>query len=94
MIQKIKQDGLYIGENMQRLRKQYGISQEKLAARLQLMKIDLNRETISQMERGICNVRVSVLVALAHMYNVSYDEFFKGLKVEDISEISGKAIDN
>ena len=81
MAQKIKQaKDLSIGGNLQRLRKNVGLSQEDAVAQLQLTGLDISRETLSQIERGRYNVRVSVLRALKEIYKVdSYDEFFKDL---------------
>ena len=81
MVQKIKQvKELSIGENLQRLRKNVGLSQEDAVAQLQLAGLDISRETLSQIERGRYNVRVSVLRALKEIYKVdSYDEFFRDL---------------
>ena len=80
-MQKIKQvKELSIGENLQRLRKNVGLSQEDAVAQLQLAGLDISRETLSQIERGRYNVRVSVLRALKEIYKVdSYDEFFRDL---------------
>ncbi len=81
LAQKIKQVGdLSIGGNLQQLRKNAGLSQEAVAARLQLAGLDVSRETLSQIERGCYNVRVSVLRALKDMYAVeSYDDFFSDI---------------
>ena len=81
MAQKIKQaKDLSIGGNLQRLRKNVGLSQEDAVAQLQLTGLDISRETLSQIERGRYNVRVSVLRALKEIYKVdSYDEFFRDL---------------
>jgi len=81
LVQKIKQvKELSIGENLQRLRKNVGLSQEDAVAQLQLAGLDISRETLSQIERGRYNVRVSVLRALKEIYKVdSYDEFFRDL---------------
>lgn len=79
MSKKLKQD-ISIGANLRRLRKQSGLSQEKAAAQLQLVGIDISREIISQMELGNYSIRVSVLRALKDIYQVdSFDEFFRGL---------------
>ena len=79
MSKKLKQD-ISIGTNLRRLRKQSGLSQEKVAAKLQLMGFDISREIISQMELGNYSIRVSVLRALKNIYQVnSFDEFFKDL---------------
>lgn len=79
MSKKLKQD-ISIGANLRRLRKQSGLSQEKAAAKLQLVGIDISREIISQMELGNYSIRVSVLRALKDIYQVdSFDEFFRDL---------------
>lgn len=79
MSKKLKQD-ISIGTNLRRLRKQSGLSQEKVAAKLQLMGFDISREIISQMELGNYSIRVSVLRALKDIYQVdSFDEFFKDI---------------
>ena len=79
MSKKLKQD-ISIGTNLRRLRKQSGLSQEKVAAKLQLMGFDISREIISQMELGNYSIRVSVLRALKDIYQVdSFDEFFEDL---------------
>ncbi len=79
MSKKLKQD-ISIGANLRRLRKQSGLSQEKAAAKLQLVGIDISREIISQMELGNYSIKVSVLRALKDIYQVdSFDEFFRGL---------------
>ena len=79
MSKKLKQD-ISIGTNLQRLRKRSGLSQEKVAAKLQLMGFDISREIISQMELGNYSIRISILRALKDIYQVdSFDEFFKDL---------------
>ena len=79
MAEKIKQD-ISIGQNLRRLRKNAKLSQEKVAAKLELMGFSISREIISQMERGQYSIRVSVLLALKEIYQVStFDEFFKNL---------------
>ena len=79
MSERIKQD-ISIGHNLRRLRKQAGLSQEQVAAKLQLMGIAVSREMLSQMELGRYNIRVSILLALKRLYNASYDDFFANLE--------------
>jgi len=74
----INQD-ISIGTNLKTLRLRSGLSQEDVAARLQIMGFSISREIISQMERGCHNIRVSVLIALKDIYHASFDDFFKGL---------------
>ena len=51
-----------IGDNLRILCNQYGISQEKLCAMLQLRGCDIARSSYAKYEAGELNVRVSVLL--------------------------------
>lgn len=75
---KIRQD-LSIGENLRRLRDRAGLTQEQVAAQLQVMGLAVSREMLSQMERGKCNIRVSELKGLKEIYKVQYEDFFEGI---------------
>lgn len=74
----INQD-ISIGPNLKALRLRNKLSQEEVAARLQVMGFTMSREIISQMELGRHNIRVSVLLALKELYNATFDEIFAGL---------------
>lgn len=79
MSDKIKQD-ISIGANLRRLRKHAKLSQEEVAAKLDLMGLSTSREIISQIELGRYSIRVSVLLALKQIYHVpTFDEFFQDL---------------
>ena len=79
MSDKIKQD-ISIGNNLRILRKNARLSQEDVAAKLELMGLSISREIISQIELGRYSIRVSVLLALKQIYNVAtFDEIFRGL---------------
>ena len=80
MSERIKQD-LSIGDNLRRLRKRAKLSQEEVAAKLQLLGISVSREMISQMELGRYNIRVTVLLALKDIYNANMEDFFEGLSI-------------
>ncbi len=81
MENKIKQD-ISIGKNLKVLRKKANLSQEEVAAKLELMGLSVSREIISQMELGRYSIRVSVLVALKQIYMAdSFDEFFEGIEL-------------
>ncbi len=75
---KLKQD-ISIGENMKKLRLKNKLSQEEVAALLQVRGLAVSREMISQMELGRYSVRISVLMALCEIYHVKVEEFFEGL---------------
>ena len=78
MEQKIRRDR-NMGDNLRRLRKNRGISQEKLCAELQRRGCDIGRTTYEKYERGELNIRASVIIELRKIYNCTYDEFFQGL---------------
>ncbi len=78
MEQKIRRD-LNMGDNLRRLRDEFGISQEKLCAELQRRGCDIGRTTYAKYESGELNIRASVIVLLKKIYNCSYDDFFLGL---------------
>ena len=82
MEQKIRRDR-NMGENLKRLRKNFGISQEKLCSELQRRGCDIGRTTYAKYEVGELNIRASVLIELKKLYNCSYDEFFAGLDIYD-----------
>ena len=78
MEQKIRRDR-NMGDNLRRLRKDHGLSQEKLCAELQRRGCDIGRTTYEKYERGELNIRASVIIELRKIYNCTYDEFFQGL---------------
>ncbi len=78
MEQKLRRDR-NMGDNLRKLRSQYGISQEKLCAELQLRGCDISRSTYEKYESGELNIRISVLIQLRGIYNCSYDDFFENL---------------
>ena len=77
-VQKIRQD-VNIGDNIRKLRIAAGMTQEHVAAKLQLAGCDISRSVYSQIECGTYNIRVSELIALKQLFDTSYDAFFSGL---------------
>jgi transcriptional regulator with XRE-family HTH domain len=78
MTQKLKQD-IQIGTNIRKLRKQSGLTQEQVIARLQLQGIEISRSSYSQIECGTYNIRISELIALARLFQVDFNAFFINL---------------
>lgn len=68
-----------LGRNIRALRKEQNLTQEQLAARLQLYGTNISRSILSQMECGTYNVKVSELAAMAKILKVDYNAFFKGV---------------
>lgn len=81
MEQKLRRDRS-MGDNLRKLRLDFGLSQEKLCAELQRHGCDIGRSTYEKYETGELNIRISVLVALHKIYSCSYDAFFDGLDSE------------
>lgn len=75
--QKIKQDGISIGENIRRIRKQKGLKQIETVRELQLLGIDMTRESFVKIERGIQHIYASQLKAIKEVLDTSYEELFK-----------------
>ena len=75
--QKIKQDNICIGKNIKEIRKQKKIKQVDIVRRMQLMGIDITRESLVKIERGIQHIYASQLKAIKEVLDTSYDELLK-----------------
>lgn len=60
-----------LGDNVKTLRLSHGLSQEELAFRA-----ELDRTYISQIERGISNPSVLVILKIATILGVAFEELF------------------
>jgi len=73
--QKIKQDSIiHIGMNIRAIRKERKVGQTELVRRLQLMGIDMTRETLVKIERGIQHIQASQLMGIRDALQTTYDE--------------------
>lgn len=77
MEQKIKQDDIHIGENIRRIRKKQNIGQTELVRLLQLEGIDMTRETLVKIERGIQHIRATQLRGIRDALHTTYEELLK-----------------
>jgi len=76
--QKIKQDGIIlIGQNIRRIRLAKGMGQTKLAGQVQLLGVDITRESLVKIERGTQHLYASQLRAIRDVLDTSYDELLK-----------------
>ena len=75
--QKIKQDNIYIGKNIRDIRKSKGIKQIDVVRKMQLMGVDITRESFVKIERGIQHIYATQLKAIKEILNTSYDELLK-----------------
>lgn len=77
MEQKIKQDCICIGKNIKSIRKQKKIKQIDIVRKMQLMGIEITRESLVKIERGIQHVYASQLKAIKEILDTSYEELLK-----------------
>lgn len=77
MEQKIKQDEIFIGKNILRIRKEKGIRQTEMVALLQLENVMITREALVKIERGIQHIQATQLRAIKNVLETTYDELLK-----------------
>ncbi len=77
MVQKIKQDEIHIGQNIRELRKAKGIGQTELVRLLQLDGVEMTRETLVKIERGVQHIQAVQLRGLRDALGTTYDELLK-----------------
>ena len=77
-MQKIRPD-LDIGINISKLRKKLKLTQDDVVGKMQLMGIDITRSSYAKIETNRMNVKVSELVALREIFQIDFNDFFKGL---------------
>ena len=77
MEQEIKQKGIDIGGNIRRIRLAREIGQTELVRMLQLQDIDITRETLVKIERGIQHITGSQLRGIRDCLETTYDELLK-----------------
>lgn len=75
--QKIKQDEIFIGANIRRIRKEQKIGQTELVIKLQLAGLDITREALVKIERGIQHIYASQLRAIRNALETTYEELLK-----------------
>lgn len=75
-----------LAENLQRLRKEQGLSQEEVAQRLYL-----SRQSVSKWENGGAEPGVDNLIALARLYGVTVDELVGNVPAEPEDDAPQKA---
>ena len=76
MGQKIKQDD-WIGKNIREIRLACGMGQTELVRQLQLIGVDMTRETLVKIERGIQHIQVTQLRGIRDVLHTTYDELLK-----------------
>ena len=76
-MQKIKQDEINIGANIRAIRLSRGIGQTELVRMVQLQGVDMTRECLVTIERGIQHIQAVQLRAIRDALDTTYDELLK-----------------
>ena len=63
-----------IGKNIRRLRKRRGLTQEIMAARLQIAGCDITRSAVAKIESGQRHLYADELILIKNILNTTYDE--------------------
>ncbi len=66
---------ILLGKKLKQLRRQYGLTQQELADKLEISRVNYTRY-----ETDFCRPDYETLIALADFYNVSLDELFDRTK--------------
>ncbi|MBD5521659.1 MAG: helix-turn-helix transcriptional regulator [Lachnospiraceae bacterium] len=82
MSQKIKTNKQF-GLNLRKLRKKNKLTQEQVAAKLQILGFDMSRSVYAQIECGTYNIRITELAALKNIFSTTYDSFFEGIESDN-----------
>lgn len=78
-MQKIRHDdNRTLGRNIRKMRIAANMTQDDVAAKMQLMGCEISRSIYSQIESGTYNIRVVELAALKIIFRVDYNAFFEG----------------
>lgn len=67
-----------IGQNIRRIRKERGMGQTALVRELQLLDIDMAREALVKIERGIQHIQLTQLRGIRDVLKTSYDDLLDG----------------
>ena len=65
-----------IGQNIRQIREQAGITQEFVAAKLQLSGCDITRSAVAKIEVGQRHLYPDEIILLRQILNTSYDAIF------------------
>ena len=74
---KIKQVPIDIGGNIRKIRLEKGIGQTELVRMMQLRDINITREALVKIERGIQHITGSQLRAIRDCLETTYEELLK-----------------
>lgn len=65
-----------IGSNIRYLREKCGLTQEQVAAKLQVRGCDITRSSIAKIEVGQRHIYPDEIILLKEIFNVKYEDIF------------------
>lgn len=68
---------LAVGNNIRILREKRGITQDNLAAKLQINGCDITRSAVAKIEVGQRHLYPDEIILIKQILNVSYDDIFR-----------------
>lgn len=75
--EKIIDNDNIIGSNIRRIRLEKGIGQTELVKQLQLMDVDITRETLVKIESGKQHIKLEQLKAIKKVLEKKYDDIIE-----------------
>ena len=63
-----------VGQNLRRLRKESGMTQEQVSAQLQVRGCDVTRSALAKIEAGQRHIYIDEIKALKEILRVSFDD--------------------
>lgn len=66
-----------VGNNVRTLREKAGMTQERLAAKLQLAGCDITRSAVAKIEVGQRHLYPDEIILIREILNVRYDDIFQ-----------------
>ena len=66
-----------VGANVRRLRERIGMTQEQLAAKLQICGCDITRSAVAKIEVGQRHLYPDEIILIHRILSVPYDEIFE-----------------
>ena len=79
---KLKLNDKKFSENIKKLRKENGLTQEQIVAKMNVLGSPISRSTYSLIEMGKGNIFISDLVALQQIFKTDFSKFFEGIDPE------------
>lgn len=74
--EKIIDNDNVIGSNIRRIRLEKGTGQTELVKQLQLMDVDITRETLVKIESGKQHIKLEQLKDFVNLFGLKYEELF------------------